>query len=313
MFIGLDLLLSSTREQRMECAFEMMDGNQSGRVSQQEIEVFIRTIAPPTTDRRMISPLAARIMSEADVNRSGMVTFSEFMQWPGKSEVLAWLDQFHSRVLSRWDGGVVSAPVAVSEPDPWYKRSMPAPSTRYPWEGITTSDLVRVFRSESWAGTLVPSEFAHVLDKLGLDGRSVGPKLFSAFDTDNSGQLDFKEMFIGLALLLSSSREQQLNCAFDMMDGNQSGRVSREEFGVFLSWIAPTGLTRYEVLRVAADIFRAVDTNYSGLITFNEFISWQGKQQILDWLDGYRQRILSRFDADIPRMLLPLSSRAFLP
>ena len=102
----------------------------------------------------------------------------------------------------------------------------------YPWSNVTRSDLTRVFRSESWGGTLILSEFERVLDKLGLDGRALGRRLFEAFDQDGNRQLDFREMFIGMSLLLSGSREERLESAFMMMDSNGSGRVSRDEMEV---------------------------------------------------------------------------------
>ena len=71
-----------------------------------------------------------------------------------------------------------------------------------------------------------------MLDKLGLDGRALGRRLFEAFDQDGNRQLDFREMFIGMSLLLSGSREERLESAFMMMDSNGSGRVSRDEMEV---------------------------------------------------------------------------------
>ena len=167
---------------------------------------------------------------------------------------------------------------------------------RYPWESITTNDLVRVFRSESWAGTLVLSEFQRVLGKLGLNGHAaVGSHLFNAFDQDGSGHLDFREMFIGMSLLLASSREERMECAFAMMDNNGSGRVSRDEVEVFLRTIAPHSVTKYELESLAVQVMRECDTNRSGLVTFREFMVWPGKQAVLDWIDDYYKRVLARF------------------
>ena len=41
-------------------------------------------------------------MNEADVNRSGLVTFPEFMAWPGKQHILNSIDAYHTRVLQRF-------------------------------------------------------------------------------------------------------------------------------------------------------------------------------------------------------------------
>ena len=39
-----------------------------------------------------------------------------------------------------------------------------ATAIRHPWEHITVFDLVRVFQSESWAGSLTLADFNRVLD-----------------------------------------------------------------------------------------------------------------------------------------------------
>ena len=90
----------------------MMDENGSGRVSQAEVHSFLRAIAPKSTARHEIRALAAQIMREADANRSGLITYSEFMQWPGKQAVLNWIDAYQSIVMVRY-GGVGAATVSA--------------------------------------------------------------------------------------------------------------------------------------------------------------------------------------------------------
>ena len=119
--------------------------------------------------------------------------------------------------------------------------------------------------------------------------------LFKAFDQDGNGQLDFREMFIGLALLLSTSREQRLECAFKMMDSNDSGNISRTEVQWFLRDIAPRSVSAREVVDLADRVMREVDTNRSGLITYSEFMRWPGKDAVLNWLDAYHDRVLALY------------------
>ena len=66
-------------------------------------------------------------------------------------------------------------------------------------------------------------------------------------DQDGSGTLSFRETFIGLALLLSPSHEQRMECAFMMMDANSSGRVSLDELHNFLQYIAPLSTSKYDI------------------------------------------------------------------
>jgi len=123
--------------------------------------------------------------------------------------------------------------------------------------------------------------------------------LFHAFDTDDSGHLNFREMFVGMALLLSSSFEQRLECAFDMMDANGSGRVSREEMASFLRYIAPPSATRYDVGMMSLKAIKEADDNRTGLVTYQEFFAWEGKQGILNWIDQYHDRVLASFDGAV--------------
>ena len=86
---------------------------------------------------------------------------------------------------------------------------------------------------------------------LGLDGPTIGNRLFKAFDVDQSGDLDFKEMFLGMSLLINMSnsglesrggvqdRLQDLEIAFMIVDGNNSGTISKEELEEFLTTISP--------------------------------------------------------------------------
>ena len=99
---------------------------------------------------------------------------------------------------------------------------------QHPWDGLSENMLERVFRSESWQGTLTLVEFERFLNKLGLDGQALGSRLFAAFDGDANGYLDWKEVFIGMALLLPAPWKTKVKCAFGMMDIYESGEVDQE-------------------------------------------------------------------------------------
>ena len=85
---------------------------------------------------------------------------------------------------------------------------------------------MEVFRSEVWAGSLCISEFQLLLRKLGLDAQALGRPLFAVFDPNERGDLDLG-VFIGLAILLSTSHEARLWCVFDMLDANGAAQAPR--------------------------------------------------------------------------------------
>jgi len=288
MFIGMSLLLSSSNEERLECAFMMMDADGSGRVSRDEIDMFLRSIAPRSVSRYEIGALAARIMIEADTNRSGLLDFREFLRWSGKKVVLDWIDAYHSMILSRFGGPPTTRPSTAAARTHFSTKG-------YPWDGVTAADLVRAFRSEAWAGTLIVSEFERALDRIGLDGKAIGVKLFDAFDQDGSGTLDFREMFLGMAILLQKSHEDRLMTVFDMMDTNQSGLVTHDEMLVFLQFIAPRPIDVHHLHLITRRIFTEADTNRSGALTYTEFMKWKGKSAVLGWIENFHARVLSLF------------------
>ena len=129
----------------------------------------------------------------------------------------------------------------------------------YPWEGVTVEDLMRLFKAEARKGSLTQPEFSKLLEKLGMHSKGVAAPLFEAFDRNGDMELDFDEVFLGLALLLPISWEEEIQAAFMIMDGNGSGRVSLQEVEHFIRSIAPPGTARYRISSLATQILKESD------------------------------------------------------
>jgi len=290
VFIGMALLCAGSNAERMEHMFKMMDANGSGRVSREEMVLFLQTVAPSSASRQEIGMLALQIIHEADVNKSGLITFAEFNRWKGKHQVLDWLDAYHDRVLFTYSEG--DADLGQYGPN----TSVPSNA---PWAKMTTKDVLRVFRAEPWSGKFSPQEFERVLLRLGAywaEDRVIVQKLFDCFDQDGSGLLDYREAFIGLTLLCSTSRQDRLQCMFTIMDTNGSGHVSREELATFLHFLWPPGVDSMHDCRITlrcSRIMLEADQNQSGLITFDEYMAWNGKELELKMMDARLSAILS--------------------
>ena len=183
----------------------------------------------------------------------------QFVCWPGKHAVVSWLDLYLTRIYSTF--GLPYDPNAVVV-------------QAFPWASLTISNVVRVYASQTWDGQLDVSEFASMLQRLlGLGGTaalSLSARLFPGLDRDNSGLLDFPEMFIGMVMLCSDGQQAKLNAVFDIIDSDRSGRISRTELEEFLVHIAPWHTTRAELRSVASRVMREADANNSGYITFME-------------------------------------------
>ena len=177
--------------------------------------------------------------------------------------MVAWLDDYLARITDAYGAGSRSrSPVSRASP------------SGLPWASLTTRDLLRVFASESWDGQLDVNEFGRVLQKLlGMDrasGSALAGQLFPCFDRDGNGLLDFREVFIGMAILCGGTREERLEAAFSIMDADGSGRVSRSELKQFLTAVAPRRTSPAEIQIVCSTIMFEADTNHSGFLTFQE-------------------------------------------
>ena len=191
----------------------------------------------------------------------------QFWRWQGKDAVVAWLDDYLARITDAYGlRGRSASPVLRASASP----------TGLPWAALTTRELLRVFASESWAGQLDVNEFGRVLQKLlGMDRASASAlagQLFPCFDRDGNGLLDFREVFIGMAILCGGTRQERLEAAFSIMDADGSGRVSRREVQQFLVSVAPWHTSMNEIQRLTSTIMREADTNDSGQITFLEVL-----------------------------------------
>merc|ERR1711998_740623 len=100
------------------------------------------TVAPPNISVDAISSFAQMMLLVADTNRSGLISFSEFLSWKGRDTIVSWLDQHYNRLLQAYASSSVAQ----------MPRS-PTQSSKGPWTNLatlTTRELIRVFTSETW-------------------------------------------------------------------------------------------------------------------------------------------------------------------
>ena len=74
-----------------------------------------------------------------------------------------------------------------------------------------------------------------MLTKVGLGSDKVLiDKIFWIFDEDGSGDVDHKELGVGLELLKNNTFEQKLDKFFDLCDEDSSGTIDKKEFYTLL-------------------------------------------------------------------------------
>ena len=74
-------------------------------------------------------------------------------------------------------------------------------------------------------------EFGRLLAKVGLgDDQNLIDKIFWIFDEDGSGDIDHKELGVGLELMKNNTFEEKLERFIDLCDEDNSGTIDKKEF-----------------------------------------------------------------------------------
>lgn len=60
-------------------------------------------------------------------------------------------------------------------------------------------------------------------------------RIFASFDADNSGGIDFTELAAGLTGICAGTSDEKLSAAFDVLDFNGDGMISRDELVLYLT------------------------------------------------------------------------------
>ena len=69
-------------------------------------------------------------------------------------------------------------------------------------------------------------EFAEILGYVGLGGdKNLIDKLFWIFDEDGSGDVDYKELVVGLEMFKETNLVDKLEVFFDLADVDGSGEI----------------------------------------------------------------------------------------
>ncbi|XP_066516880.1 Kv channel-interacting protein 4 [Hoplias malabaricus] len=141
--------------------------------------------------------------------------------------------------------------------------------------------LYRRFKSECPSGSVNEDSFKSIYAQFfpGGDVSKYAHFLFSAFDTNQNGLVNFEEFIRGLSILLRGSAEEKLFWAFHLYDLNKDGHLTKEEMlDVMKSIYDMMGksinpLRKEEASRQHVEMFfQKMDQNQDGVVTAEEFI-----------------------------------------
>ncbi|KAM3877227.1 lysophosphatidylcholine acyltransferase 2 [Diretmus argenteus] len=94
-------------------------------------------------------------------------------------------------------------------------------------------------------------------------------ELFALFDRNGDGTIDFREYVIGVTILCRpANTDDVLRMAFQLFDTDEDERITREEFTALLR--SALGVSDLNMTK----LFKEIDADCSGFITFAEFQSF---------------------------------------
>ncbi|XP_074646514.1 lysophosphatidylcholine acyltransferase 2-like [Tubulanus polymorphus] len=119
-------------------------------------------------------------------------------------------------------------------------------------------------------GQITIDEFS---EHLGLPVSQPLQHLFSLYDRDGSGSIDFREYVIGLSLIsMPANTEETIQLAFKLFDVDGDGFISREDLTTILH--QAFSMNEFDVEKLFAD----VHTARNGKISFDEFKAYASQK-----------------------------------
>ena len=110
-----------------------------------------------------------------------------------------------------------------------------------------------------------------LLSKVGLGHDKVLiDKIFWIFDEDGSGDIDHKELGVGLELLKNNTFEEKLDKFFDLCDEDNSGTIDKKEFYTLLRLNVTDYEDRNKLRSYVNEIFQQFDKRKTGELTREE-------------------------------------------
>ncbi|KAK1934500.1 Recoverin family protein [Phytophthora citrophthora] len=320
---GLSILCGGSRAEKARSMFTLYDVNHDGFVSPEEMTSYLTSVfrvmfkasqelpaRTGMTPEQLAKTTTRECFRAFDHNRDGQLSYDEFRVWfeqqnprkphqgtqftNGSRAVNAGAPAATSSSGSSEEGSVGIIPVEVAK-----KLSGLA--------DMPLDEVSALFASATGGGKQISrrafdecfykSICSRATPALSVDESTsvheVIDRLFTAFDTEQKGIVDFNELISGLSILCgASSRDEKVLAAFKVYDTNGDGVISQEEMTHYLESVFkllyaldPTrqqqlGISaRTLAVATVAEIFEVADVNHDGKLSFDEFQKWYSRPE----------------------------------
>ncbi|OHS92746.1 Calcineurin B-like protein 8 [Tritrichomonas foetus] len=117
---------------------------------------------------------------------------------------------------------------------------------------------------------------------LGLPSTAFTRRIFSAFDTDGSAEIEFDEFILGLsAMSPQATIEEKAQFCFGVYDIDGNGSIEKEELKQILTFSLSGNesvhLSEAQINAVVDSTFKQMDSDGNGGISFDEFLAAANK------------------------------------
>ncbi|TYZ60306.1 hypothetical protein PybrP1_010825 [[Pythium] brassicae (nom. inval.)] len=297
---GLSVLCGGSEADKVHAAFSLYDVNRDGYISLGEMRLYLTSVfkvlfeVDPENEARVgVSAeelgaiTAEQAFVEADLDRDGRLSFEEFSRWYAQPS--------SSAVTSS-----ASSPANQSHVPDWVSLQVVKEMTHL--EKHAPDEVFELFANRcSEDGTISREAFEECFEQL-IDEQFKGDekhlerlrlildRLFTIFDADGNGVVDFCELSSGLSVLCGGTREEKVRSAFALYDMNHDGFISLEEMAQYLTSVfkvlyetspgtrAKLGVQPEELAVITAEqCFLEADLNHDGKLSFDEFVDWYSR------------------------------------
>eukprot|EP00003_Mantamonas_plastica_P022928 TRINITY_DN3997_c0_g4_i10.p1 TRINITY_DN3997_c0_g4~~TRINITY_DN3997_c0_g4_i10.p1 ORF type:complete len:190 (-),score=65.42 TRINITY_DN3997_c0_g4_i10:21-590(-) len=150
-------------------------------------------------------------------------------------------------------------------------------TTHYTKDELKT--IYKQFTIDAPEGTIDEETFRATMAKIGVVDQFLQDLVFSAFDDNGDGSIDFQEFIVALSVMTRGAAEEKLEFTFSMYDLDGNGYITKKEmqsimesFFKFMGKLVTMSGEEFESPQEFVDhIFSEMDENNDGMISLDEY------------------------------------------